>query len=98
MPDLPKLSTTHHHYGSMKDSLNNNIASETSPLLPAAVQGPPRNDETDQSLLPRQAHVRIFPGERDEDDDDAKPLPKFQIALLCFARVAEPVRTLLLAL
>lgn len=96
MPDLLKLSTTLHYDGSMKDSLNSDIASETTPLLPAVVQGPRRNDETDQSFS-QQAPVHNSPGERDEDGDDAKPLPKFQVALLCFARVAEPVRTLLLA-
>lgn len=83
----------------MKDLLEGDVASETTPLLPAvqAVQRTPLTGEVDRPSS-QQAHVQGPPAEQDEDDVDTKPLPKFQIALLCFARLAEPVRSLLLVL
>lgn len=57
-------------------------ADETTPLLVASQAGPTApNDQTDGTL--NECSV-------DTDDDDT-PLPKIQIALLCYSRLVEPI-------
>jgi hypothetical protein len=57
------------------------VADETTPLLVAS-GATPAAQSNEESL------VR---GSRTDSEDDDKPLPKMQIALLCYARLVEPI-------
>ncbi|EHL01294.1 hypothetical protein M7I_2762 [Glarea lozoyensis 74030] len=66
---------------------------ENTPLLiaePALTPGPEAEIQTaNNGLNGQKSHVNDE-GEDDGEDED-KPLPKLQIALLCFARLIEPM-------
>jgi len=57
---------------------------ETTPLIVAADVDPTVTKLQDNEILHRQ-------NSEDPDTGDDTPLPKLQIALLCYARVVEPI-------
>jgi len=54
-------------------------ADETTPLLAASLAGPTAQPNEEGPIL------------RQDAEEDDTPLPKFQIFLLCYARMAEPI-------
>jgi hypothetical protein len=66
--------------GALRGADSNGV-DETTPLLVASEAGP-----TTQS----NAEALTHPPAYNEEDDDT-PLPKIQIALLCYARLVEPI-------
>ena len=57
---------------------------EATPLLAASGAGP--TAQANEEPLIHEAATKDH-----DDDDDDKPLPKFQILLLCYARLVEPI-------
>jgi len=57
---------------------------ETTPLIVTSSTDPAATKPQDNEVLHRQNDERV-------NDEDDTPLPKLQIALLCYARVVEPI-------
>ena len=65
------------------ENVAHSASDEATPLLAASGAGP--TAQANEEPLIHEAATK------DQDDDDDKPLPKFQILLLCYARLVEPI-------
>lgn len=66
-------------------------ASETTPLLAASSENPITQADSETLDINKIGGVATVQEQETENEDEDKPLPMGQIALLCYARLVEPI-------